>query len=105
MPSTKITANDIPSVMASTLNCSERRQATPTARLNAPTPRTTGPERPERPRMRPLEPKIIGGGSRGSGLVSHSSNGQHNGRVLGVFFDLGPQTLDEAMHQTGIRGA
>src|SRR3984957_2117189 len=51
-PSARITANDIPSVRASTRSCNERRQATPRARLNVPMPRIIGPERPERPRKR-----------------------------------------------------
>ena len=57
-PSARITASDIPSVRASTRSCSERRQATPRARLNVPMPRITGPDRPERPRKRGFEPKI-----------------------------------------------
>ncbi len=62
-----------------------------------------GPERPQRPLMRRLEPQITcpapprgdavhrrRRGSRRSGLVSHSSNGEHHLRVLRILFDLGP---------------
>src|SRR5246127_1473235 len=119
-PSARITANDSPRVSATTRNCSDRRQAMPTARLNAPMPRLMGPERPQRLRVRRREPLITcappphrvahrdalhrrSAGSRGSGLVTHSSNGQHHSRVLRVLLDLGPQTLDVHVHQTGVR--
>ena len=87
-----------------------------------------GPERPQRLRVRRREPQITAGAlphdarhrrrmpsatpqhrcarsvcPRRSGLVTHSSNGQHHGRVLRVFLNLGPQTLDVHVHQAGVR--
>src|SRR6185312_2270527 len=131
-PSTKMTASDSPSVSTTTRNCRERRHARPIARLSAANPRSNGAERrwmrrlelkitataqrsisgpPPRveesgppPSGEESRPPPSGEESRRSGLVSHSSNGQHHLRVLRVFLDLGPQTLDMHVHQTGVRG-
>src|SRR3954454_22349143 len=58
--------------------------------------------------MRLLELQIMATAERSiswrSGLVSHSSNSQHHLRVLRIFLDLGPQTLDMHVYQTGVGG-
>lgn len=58
-PSTRMTVSDSPSVSTTTRSCRDRRQATPTARLNAFSPRSSGPDRPQRPRLRRLERPMI----------------------------------------------
>ncbi len=100
-----MTASDKPSVIVTTRSCSERRHASAILRPIAARPRINGADRRW---IRRLELKITTTAerlkSRRSGLVSHSSNGEHYLRVLRVFLDFGPQTLDMHVHQTGISG-